>query len=72
MRDVVAHGKRLETATYRGDATRPAIVMLHEGLGSVAMWRDVPQRLAARSGRTVERDVDLTASESSTRVYFTE
>jgi len=26
---------------------RPTIVMLHEGLGSVSMWRDFPERLAA-------------------------
>ncbi len=29
---------------------RPTIVMLHEGLGSVEMWKDFPQRLAARTG----------------------
>jgi pimeloyl-ACP methyl ester carboxylesterase len=28
----------------------PAIVFLHEGLGSVAMWRDFPQRVADASG----------------------
>jgi pimeloyl-ACP methyl ester carboxylesterase len=28
----------------------PAIVMLHEGLGSVAMWKDFPDRLAAETG----------------------
>ena len=27
------------------DAARPLIVFLHEGLGSVSMWRDFPQRL---------------------------
>jgi pimeloyl-ACP methyl ester carboxylesterase len=31
-------------------ADRPSIVLLHEGLGSVAMWRDFPERLGARSG----------------------
>lgn len=29
------------------------IVMLHEGLGSVAMWRDFPDQLAAATGRQV-------------------
>lgn len=29
---------------------RPTLVLLHEGLGSVALWRDVPQKLAARTG----------------------
>lgn len=28
----------------------PTIVYLHQGLGSVAMWRDFPARLAARTG----------------------
>lgn len=27
------------------DLTRPLIIFLHEGLGSVAMWKDFPQRL---------------------------
>ena len=44
-------GRRLE---YRwigprpGDA--PSIVFLHEGLGSVGMWRDFPDRLAVATG----------------------
>ncbi len=29
---------------------RPEILMLHEGLGSVSMWRDFPQRLAHDTG----------------------
>ena len=29
---------------------RPEILLLHEGLGSVSMWRDFPQRLAALTG----------------------
>lgn len=29
------------------DTARPLIVFLHEGLGSVSMWRDFPQRLCA-------------------------
>jgi pimeloyl-ACP methyl ester carboxylesterase len=29
---------------------RPEILMLHEGLGSVSMWRDFPHRLAESSG----------------------
>jgi pimeloyl-ACP methyl ester carboxylesterase len=35
---------RLQPAQPRRDS--PAIVMLHEGLGSVSMWRDFPQRVA--------------------------
>jgi pimeloyl-ACP methyl ester carboxylesterase len=29
---------------------RPPLVLLHEGLGSVAMWRDFPQQVAAATG----------------------
>ncbi|MEK8051491.1 alpha/beta hydrolase [Ideonella sp. DXS22W] len=32
------------------DADAPLIVFLHEGLGSVAMWRDFPARLCAATG----------------------
>ena len=38
--------ERIETAA----ATRPTLVLLHEGLGSVAMWRDFPGRLAHATG----------------------
>jgi pimeloyl-ACP methyl ester carboxylesterase len=49
---VVAGGHRLEYAWYGPDESeRPPIVMLHEGLGSVSMWRDFPQRLADATGR---------------------
>jgi len=51
--DVVVDGKRLETARYHGDPALPTIVMLHEGLGSVSLWRDFPQRLAGRTRCTV-------------------
>jgi pimeloyl-ACP methyl ester carboxylesterase len=52
-RDVVVDGKRLETVRYAGDRRRPAIVMLHEGLGSVSLWRDLPERLRERTRCTV-------------------
>jgi len=39
---------RLPSAHPREDT--PAIVFLHEGLGSVAMWRDFPQRVADATG----------------------
>jgi pimeloyl-ACP methyl ester carboxylesterase len=29
---------------------RPTLVLMHEGLGSVAMWRDFPRRLARATG----------------------
>lgn len=42
-----AGGHALEYQTVPGD---PVIVFLHEGLGSVAMWKDFPGRLAERTG----------------------
>jgi len=44
-------GKRLETLWIEPrDTTGETIVMLHEGLGSIALWKDFPSRLAARTG----------------------
>ena len=40
-------GRRIEVETIAGASERPALLLLHEGLGSVAMWRDFPQKLAA-------------------------
>ncbi len=49
--EVVVDGRRLETLWLEPrDATAPTIVMLHEGLGSIALWRDFPHALAARTG----------------------
>jgi len=39
---------RLISANARADA--PPIVFLHEGLGSVSLWRDVPQLVADATG----------------------
>jgi len=46
---VEAHGHQLEYVDIAGDS--PDLLFLHEGLGSVSLWRDFPQRLAARTGR---------------------
>ncbi len=44
-------GRRLEYERIEVAATgRPTLVLLHEGLGSVAMWRDFPGRLAHATG----------------------
>ena len=40
-------------ARIAGPATRAPIVLLHEGLGSIELWRDFPQRLAASTDRAV-------------------
>ncbi len=37
--------------TEQLDGKEPALVFLHEGLGSVALWRDFPRRLAEATGR---------------------
>ena len=52
---LVAAGHRLECVDYPAlRPGRPTLVFLHEGLGSVAMWRDFPSRVAAATGcRTV-------------------
>jgi pimeloyl-ACP methyl ester carboxylesterase len=44
-------GGRVETARW-GPAPEeaPTLVLLHEGLGCIALWRDVPERLAAMTG----------------------
>ncbi len=48
---MVVDGKRLETLWIgREQSDRPVIVMLHEGLGSIALWKDFPELLAARTG----------------------
>jgi pimeloyl-ACP methyl ester carboxylesterase len=51
LADVVVDGKRLETLWLAPrDTSATTIVMLHEGLGSIALWRDFPHQLAARTG----------------------
>lgn len=35
------------------DSEKPVLVLLHEGLGCVEMWRDFPRRLAETSGHPV-------------------
>lgn len=51
MPHLVVDGARLEIARLGEPAPgRPTLVFLHEGLGSVALWRDFPAALAARTG----------------------
>jgi pimeloyl-ACP methyl ester carboxylesterase len=47
---LVVDGKRLETRLHAPAAHDNTIVMLHEGLGSVAMWKDFPERIAQATG----------------------
>lgn len=49
----VVDGLRIDAADYAGDPDRAAIVLLHEGLGSVGLWRDVPRELHRMTQRRV-------------------
>ena len=53
MAFVEIDGIKLETVVLPGDAGKPWLVFLHEGLGCVSMWRDFPQKLARRLGARV-------------------
>ncbi|MBI2799352.1 MAG: alpha/beta hydrolase [Gammaproteobacteria bacterium] len=50
---LVVDGRAVEYRRVAGDAALPILVLLHEGLGCVALWRDFPERLAAISGCAV-------------------
>ncbi len=43
-------GLRLECLRIPGPAGAPTLVFLHEGLGSLAMWKDFPERVAGATG----------------------
>ena len=48
---VEAQGQRLEYAEIPArESHRPELLFLHEGLGSVSLWRDFPERLAEATG----------------------
>jgi pimeloyl-ACP methyl ester carboxylesterase len=52
--EIVADGKSLEAVAYGPPPNQtPTIVMLHEGLGCLALWRDFPRKLAAATGHGV-------------------
>jgi pimeloyl-ACP methyl ester carboxylesterase len=49
--NIKVRGGALEAAWWGpGPAEAPTLVLLHEGLGSVALWREAPERLAASTG----------------------
>ena len=51
MKHITIQGLRLEYRDYPATAdNRPTLMLLHEGLGSVAMWRHFPEKLAACTG----------------------
>jgi pimeloyl-ACP methyl ester carboxylesterase len=43
-------GRRLEVERLAGNGRRPTLVFLHEGLGSVSLWKDFPASVAAATG----------------------
>jgi pimeloyl-ACP methyl ester carboxylesterase len=45
-----AGGHRLEYERIAGTVDRATLLLLHEGLGSVALWRDFPAKLAQATG----------------------
>ena len=47
---VTVTGRRIEYRMIPGDHAQPTLVFLHEGLGSVALWRDFPDKVAGRLG----------------------
>ncbi len=51
MAELELRGGTIEYELCRGDG--PPLVFLHEGLGSVGLWRGVPAAVAAATGRTV-------------------
>src|SRR5512132_748868 len=46
-------GLTVEVSDVPGDRGRRALVLLHEGLGSVGLWRGFPQALQQTTGRRV-------------------
>ncbi len=52
--EIVLDGRRLETAWWGPPPDQaPTLVLLHEGLGCIDLWRDVPETLAAWTGMGV-------------------
>jgi pimeloyl-ACP methyl ester carboxylesterase len=51
MHSITINTRKLECRAWGGTpAEKPAIILLHEGLGSVGLWRDFPEKLAERTG----------------------
>jgi pimeloyl-ACP methyl ester carboxylesterase len=51
MNNIAIDGRVLETAWWGPPPDQaPTLVLLHEGLGCVALWRDMPAALAGRTG----------------------
>jgi pimeloyl-ACP methyl ester carboxylesterase len=48
---IIVGGRELETLDLPGDPQRRPLMLLHEGLGSVGLWRAFPQQLNEATGR---------------------
>lgn len=46
---VTAAGRHIEARFIPGSANAPVLVLLHEGLGSIDLWKNVPDELAAQT-----------------------
>jgi pimeloyl-ACP methyl ester carboxylesterase len=53
LAEIRVGGLRVEVAEIAGDPARRPCVLLHEGLGSVGLWRDFPGAVHAATGRRV-------------------
>jgi pimeloyl-ACP methyl ester carboxylesterase len=53
METIEIDGRSLECAWFGPKPPAPTIVAMHEGLGSVSIWRDFPERLAKATGAGV-------------------
>jgi pimeloyl-ACP methyl ester carboxylesterase len=53
FRRLALDGKQIEVALHTAEDARGTILLLHEALGSVAYWRDFPEKLAAAAGANV-------------------
>ena len=50
MTFIAVDGRHYDHFLGPAPAGAPVLVFLHQGLGSISMWRDFPARLAARAG----------------------
>jgi pimeloyl-ACP methyl ester carboxylesterase len=52
-RSLTIAGRTIDATELSGDPARAALVLLHEGLGSVGLWRGFPAALQRATGRRV-------------------
>jgi len=53
FRRLALDGKQIEVALHTAEDAHGTILLLHEALGSVAYWKDFPEKLAAATGANV-------------------